>query len=274
MVVGYRRGEFEMKDIIKAIAWGFAMLVGVVYTATMSYVPYMLLNETCWLTSKKVELLIPQVAELADLKIKVVQVAGMYKYYVDHKIYSSKTPLSNMDLEQLYQWAGDEGKEDNKSRRDEINRITRNACSGARYSNNLIMELGARTAREQFEILRQLANDSSRIHKFNFFNLFRLFSGVMGALGGAFLVYRLAKIQRYGVRSNVFAVLAIAPFLILIIFIMGYLSTGLDLHLGDPDRMAMAALCATLWIFLVYPVIFVTAKKHGGLKNLLFPKLH
>lgn len=239
MVAGYRRGEFEMKDIIKAIAWGFAMLVGVVYTATMSYVPYMLLNETCWLTSKKVELLIPQVAEIADLKITVVQ------------------------------WL----RVGTKNQEDEINRITYNACSGARYSNNFAI-YALRHPNEQLEILKQLANDSSRIHEFNFYNWFRLFGGLMGAFAGAFLVYRLAKIQRYDVRSNIFVVLAIAPLLIIITSILFYLHVGLDLNLYDSGKLEMAAICATLWIFLVYPVIFVTAKKHGGLKNLLFPKLH
>ena len=239
MVAGYRRGDFEMKDIIKAIAWGFAMLVGVVYTATMSYVPYMLLNETCWLTSKKVELLIPQVAEIADLKITVVQ------------------------------WL----RVGTKNQEDEINRITYNACSGARYSNNFAI-YALRHPNEQLEILKQLANDSSRIHEFNFYNWFRLFGGLMGAFAGAFLVYRLAKIQRYDVRSNIFVVLAIAPLLIIITSILFYLHVGLDLNLYDSGKLEMAAICATLWIFLVYPVIFVTAKKHGGLKNLLFPKLH
>ena len=239
MVAGYRRGEFEMKDIIKAIAWGFAMLVGVVYTVYMSYVPYMLLNETCWLTSKKVELLIPQVAEIADLKITVVQ------------------------------WL----RVGTKNQEDEINRITYNACSGARYSNNFAI-YALRHPNEQLEILKQLANDSSRIHEFNFYNWFRLFGGLMGAFAGAFLVYRLAKIQRYDVRSNIFVVLAIAPLLIIITSILFYLHVGLDLNLYDSGKLEMAAICATLWIFLVYPVIFVTAKKHGGLKNLLFPKLH
>ena len=239
MVAGYRRGEFEMKDIIKAIAWGFAMLVGVVYTVYMSYVPYMLLNETCWLTSKKVELLIPQVAEIADLKITVVQ------------------------------WL----RVGTKNQEDEINRITYNACSGARYSNNFAI-YALRHPNEQLEILKQLANDSSRIHEFNFYNWFRLFGGLMGAFAGAFLVYRLAKIQRYDVRSNIFVVLAIAPLLIIITSILFYLHAGLDLNLYDSGKLEMAALCATLWIFLIYPVIFVTAKKHGGLKNLLFPKLH
>ena len=239
MVAGYRRGEFEMKDIIKAIAWGFAMLVGVVYTVYMSYVPYMLLNETCWLTSKKVELLIPQVAEIADLKITVVQ------------------------------WL----RVGTKNQEDEINRITYNACSGARYSNNFAI-YALRHPNEQLEILKQLANDSSRIHEFNFYNWFRLFGGLMGAFAGAFLVYRLAKIQRYDVRSTIFVVLAIAPLLIIITSILFYLHVGLDLNLYDSGKLEMAAICATLWIFLVYPVIFVTAKKHGGLKNLLFPKLH
>ena len=239
MVVGYRRGEFEMKDIIKAVAWGFALLVVVIYTATMSYVPYMLLNETCWLTSKKVELLIPQVAEIADLKITVVQ------------------------------WL----RVGTKNQEDEINRITYNACSGARYSNNFAI-YALRHPNEQLEILKQLANDSSRIHEFNFYNWFRLFGGLMGAFAGAFLVYRLAKIQRYDVRSNIFVVLAIAPLLIIITSILFYLHVGLDLNLYDSGKLEMAAICATLWIFLVYPVIFVTAKKHGGLKNLLFPKLH
>ena len=142
MVAGYRRGEFEMKDIIKAVAWGFALLVVVIYTATMSYVPYMLLNETCWLTSKKVELLIPQVAEIADLKITVVQ------------------------------WL----RVGTKNQEDEINRITYNACSGARYSNNFAI-YALRHPNEQLEILKQLANDSSRIHEFNFYNWFRLFGG-------------------------------------------------------------------------------------------------
>ena len=96
----------------------------------------------------------------------------------------------------------------------------------------------------------------------------------MGAFAGAFLVYRLAKIQRYGVRSNIFVVLTIAPFLIFNFAILLYLHTGLDLYLTDLGKIEMAAICATLWIFLIYPVIFVTAKKHGGLKNLLFPKLH
>ena len=239
MVAGYRRGEFEMKDIIKAIAWGFAMLVGVVYTVYMSYVPYMLLNETCWLTSKKVELLIPQVAEIADLKITVVQ------------------------------WL----RVGTKNQEDEINRITYNACSGARYSNNFAI-YALRHPNEQLEILKQLANDSSRIHEFNFYNWFRLFGGLMGAFAGAFLVYRLAKIQRYDVRSNIFVVLAIAPLLIIITSILFYLHAGLDLNLYDSGKIEMAAICATLWIFLIYPVIFVTAKKHGGLNNLLFPKLH
>ena len=239
MVAGYRRGEFEMKDIIKAVAWGFALLVVVIYTATMSYVPYMLLNETCWLTSKKVELLIPQVAEIADLKITVVQ------------------------------WL----RVGTKNQEDEINRITYNACSGARYSNNFAI-YALRHPNEQLEILKQLANDSSRIHEFNFYNWFRLFGGLMGAFAGAFLVYRLAKIQRYDVRSNIFVVLAIAPLLIIITSILFYLHVGLDLNLYDSGKLEMAAICATLWIFLVYPVIFVTAKKHGGLKNLLFPKLH
>ena len=239
MVAGYRRGEFEMKDIIKAIAWGFAMLVGVVYTVYMSYVPYMLLNETCWLTSKKVELLIPQVAEIADLKITVVQ------------------------------WL----RVGTKNQEDEINRITYNACSGARYSNNFAI-YALRHPNEQLEILKQLANDSSRIHEFNFYNWFRLFGGLMGAFAGAFLVYRLAKIQRYDVRSNIFVVLAIAPLLIIITSILFYLHVGLDLNLYDSGKIEMAAICATLWIFLIYPVIFVTAKKHGGLNNLLFPKLH
>jgi len=239
VVAGYRRGEFEMKDIIKAIAWGFAMLVGVVYTVYMSYVPYMLLNETCWLTSKKVELLIPQVAEIADLKITVVQ------------------------------WL----RVGTKNQEDEINRITYNACSGARYSNNFAI-YALRHPNEQLEILKRLANDSSRIHEFNFYNWFRLFGGVMGVFAGAFLVYRLAKIQRYDVRSNIFVVLAIAPLLIIITSILFYLHAGLDLNLYDSGKLEMAALCATLWIFLIYPVIFVTAKKHGGLKNLLFPKLH
>ena len=238
MVAGYRRGEFEMKDIIKAIAWGFAMLVGVVYTVYMSFIPYILLDETCWLTSKKVELLIPQVAEIAKFDIRMAEEHGYYKS------------------------------------RDEINRITRNACSGARYSNNFAIYALRHTPKEQLEILKQLANDSSRIHEFNFYNWFRLFGGVMGAFAGAFLVYRLAKIQRYDVRSNIFVVLAIAPLLIIITSILFYLHAGLDLNLYDSGKLEMAALCATLWIFLIYPVIFVTAKKHGGLKNLLFPKLH
>ena len=251
MVVGYRRGEFEMKDIIKAVAWGFALLVVVIYTATMSYVPYMLLNETCWLTSKKVEFLIPQVAEIAKFDIRMAEEQ-------EHGYYKSRD-----EIERMVRKPGDE-----------INRITRNACSGAWYSTNFaIYSLGHRP-KEQLEILKQLAGDSSQIHKFNFYNWFRLFGGVMGALVGAFLVYRLAKIQRYGVRSNIFVVLTIAPFLIFNFAILLYLHTGLDLYLTDLGKIEMAAICATLWIFLIYPVIFVTAKKHGGLKNLLFPKLH
>ena len=252
MVAGYRRGEFEMKDIIKAIAWGFAMLVGVVYTVYMSFIPFILLDNTWWLTSKKVELLIPQVTEIADLKINVFNVFDQF------------------DAPTVVQAAEDV---DYKSR-DEINRITRNACSGVRYSNNFAIDALRHTPREQLKILQQLSNDSSRIHEFNFYNWFGMFGGVMGAFAGAFLVYRLAKIQCYGVRSNIFVVLAIAPLLIIITSILFYLHVGLDLNLYDSGKLEMAAICATLWIFLVYPVIFVTAKKHGGLKNLLFPKLH
>lgn len=266
MVAGYRRGEFEMKDIIKAIAWGFALLVVVIYTATMSYVPSMLLNETCWLTSKKVELLIPQVellipqvAEIADLKIK-----NVFDQFDAPNVYDQ------FDAPKVAQ-AAEDG--DYKSR-DEINRITYNACSGVRYSNNFAIHALRHTPKEQLKILKRLANDSSRIHEFNFYNWFRLFGGVMGVFAGAFLVYRLAKIQRYGVRSNIFVVLAIAPLLIIITSVLFYLHVGLDLNLYDSGKLEMAAICATLWIFLVYPVIFVTAKKHGGLKNLLFPKLH
>ena len=258
MAVGYRRGEFEMKDIIKAVAWGFAMLVGVVYTVYMSIIPFILLDNTCWLTSKKVELLIPQVTEIADLKINVTEIA-------DLKI----NVFDQFDAPTVVQAAEDV---DYKSR-DEINRITRNACSGVRYSNNFAI-YALRHPNEQLEILKQLANDSSRIHEFNFYNWFRLFGGLMGAFAGAFLVYRLAKIQRYDVRSNIFVVLAIAPLLIIITSILFYLHAGLDLNLYDSGKIEMAAICATLWIFLIYPVIFVTAKKHGGLKNLLFPKLH
>ena len=182
MVAGYRRGEFEMKDIIKAVAWGFALLLVVAYTATMGYVSYMSFDNTCWLTSKKVELLIPQVAEIAEFNIRMAEEHGHYK---------SRDEIEHMvrkdEIEHMVRKSGDE-----------INRITRNACSGAWYSTNFAIYSLGHTPKEQLEILKRLAGDSSQIHEFNFYNWFRLFSGVMGGLAGAFLVYRLAKIQPTG----------------------------------------------------------------------------
>ncbi len=149
--------------------------------------------------------------------------------------------------------------------------ITKEVCPGAEYFNNVGVIDELFSPKDKLELLRKFQIEPNRIFKYNTYVLSILAGSIIGLFCGGYFIYRLIKFGRFGVRSNIYFLLIATP----IFWISTSISTAytdLSINFHNSDIMSCCFLVAIVWIFIIYPALFVNAKKRGGLYSVLFPR--
>lgn len=152
--------------------------------------------------------------------------------------------------------------------KNEISQVTREVCVGIQYNDYKYDDLYS--PEDNLKTLNSYISDPSKIAVYNLYICMRFISGLIGFIVGIIFVYRLFKTGRFGMKSNIFYLLATAPVFIVAASV-SLIYSDLDLSPNNTDPAAIGLLISVLWVFLVYPAIYILAKKQGGLRAILHP---
>lgn len=236
-----------MKDIVKAALWGLALLISLIYLFVNLAFIYLSITDRCQLTEEKINILVAKVSPIVESL--ATHYPGEESKY-DYSFGENNHPQS---------------KEANRA----INRITSEICPGTHYYEFDIQEIFS--PKGKLELLQEYQHEKLRILEYNLLNTWLKFiGGCIGLLVGSIFLFRLTRFKRFNVKSNAFYLLSCTP-IILVAFSMGMIWSDLSLNVDNLDKVALLILISFVWIFLVYPAIYILAKKQGGLKAILFP---
>lgn len=236
-----------MKDIFKSMLWGLTALIVLGYLVSMSFIINLPVSEKCLLTAEKVNVLISKIAPIVN------SLASQFPGE------ESQSHMPGM-LDHLESGKANE----------EINRVTYEVCHGATYyHSNSLFEIFS--PKSKLELLEKYQMGSYSIANYNILNFWmRMLGGIVGFVVGAVFFYRLLRIKRFSVKSNFYFLLAMAPILMTATSV-SLIYSDLSLSIHNLEQAIAVIGISVVWIFLVFPAMYVSAKKQGGLKLILFP---
>lgn len=236
-----------MKDICKATLWGLSTLVALVYLVFMFSLAYLSLNEHSQLTTKKINVLISKITPVVN------SLAVRFPGEENEKTFVG--------------W--DRHPEADEANR-QIDRITREIVPGAiYYHSGDFYELYSPD--NKLKLIQSYMVEPSKIMTYNFYNIWiRVLASLIGFFLGAIFFYRLMKRKRFDIKSNLFFMMIAAPIFITASSI-SLIYSDLSLSLWNFNQAFTCFIVSVVWVFLVYPAIFVLAKKQSGMKAILFP---
>jgi hypothetical protein len=235
-----------MKEVLKAIAWGITTLMLVFLLLFSAAALYFVTSENCWLTSSKIDAIYAKV--LPIVKTLSNQYPGE----------ESKKSLLGVEYHREADAANSE-----------IDQVTRTICPGVSYyRSETLFELYS--PKDKLGVIAQYQKEPSRIGEYNTYSVVRFVCMLAILVFSIYTTYRLAKFRRFNFHSNLFFLLMATP-VVAVISSLGLIYSDLSLSTHNADGAVKFIALSIVWIFVVYPVLFVSAKKHNGLKKCIFP---
>lgn len=235
-----------MKEVFKAIAWGIATLTSGIFVLFIAAAQFITLNENCWLSTSKIDEIYSRVLPIVET------LRTQYPGEED------KTSILGVDYH----------READAANR-EIDRVTRLICPGVSYYRSAsLTELYS--PKGKLDLITMFQTEPSRIVDYNMYSVIRFGCLLLMLLVGSYTMYRLIKHRQFGFQSNTYFLLIAAP-VVLSFTSFGLVYTDLSLSAHNADNAVYGIAVSIAWVFIVYPALYVLAKKRGGLKKTIFP---